>query len=767
MGFKLTDRIGFSPPFDFQPDLEPPSSVDSEKKSKVHLRIRFVPKSKANKYSNNYIRDLGVNDFIIIASKSEDSLIKKHQVSSFENSGITHKDIRIIHQIGLGVNLIKAIEEKKEISHDYVVEMLDWLGIEPESKYRDWGDILRQNIYAYVEAYPSAEKFKPPNELEQVFSIFQLCIKLGIIDISNMSGFISQEIFFALANTIRTAKLSEAQWNPYVFSRPNDPNIEPGSAKYNPLFNDFSEMKTGINLVFDSLWLDETSVFQEEEFSKKTSKQQQLENLSNDFKNALSGTLNDIIIWIRNFINNALSELRLDLIDDVETIGKIIRLYNAYVVGFVNGFIEFLAAIVEGIGSIISLFNFETMQAAVQTITGLINNFNWSEIKTLLITVLRNLFNFIDGDDIYKNAKEFGEFIPKLAEIIIDFIFIFKGVAKKVVTLKELLAKMPNQLKNANIAISELVSKLKLVGFDKKAIKALNEQGITTNVNLLLSKNLNASLGVPLKVIEGRIITISYEGTVLKTFKKKDLEAQKYIKRLNEDKTFLDDEIVKGLNKQRNNLRNTNLIFKETDEWFSKNRAKFMLRDQLDIKKIKKLWKNHTRIIKRELIGNDLQELSKIKNSKNYLRNKNIAKAKVQVEINGVTYEFDYIEHAGSGRQIKGSKGSPTNKSVKDTEFFDTEYQRTRNLDSETKIIELINEDISNLATQKGVPIESVKVKYISLKSTYDPCNVCKKELLLLQERYKTTIEVFRPFYVDEKGVRVSVKNNDNFIKIN
>jgi len=37
----------------------------------------------------------------------------------------------------------------------------------------------------------------------------------------------------------------------------------------------------------------------------------------------------------------------------------------------------------------------------------------------------------------------------------------------------------------------------------------------------------------------------------------------------------------------------------------------------------------------------------------------------------------------------------------------------------------------------------------MKLKTTYDPCNVCKRELLIRQELYKADIEVYRPVYFD------------------
>ena len=73
---------------------------------------------------------------------------------------------------------------------------------------------------------------------------------------------------------------------------------------------------------------------------------------------------------------------------------------------------------------------------------------------------------------------------------------------------------------------------------------------------------------------------------------------------------------------------------------------------------------------------------------------------------------------------------------------------------------------MAKLGSKLGLDLKDIKIKHIKLESTYDPCNVCKRELLLLQDRYKTTIEVLRPFYLDSKGNKQIVIDNDTFKKI-
>ena len=54
----------------------------------------------------------------------------------------------------------------------------------------------------------------------------------------------------------------------------------------------------------------------------------------------------------------------------------------------------------------------------------------------------------------------------------------------------------------------------------------------------------------------------------------------------------------------------------------------------------------------------------------------------------------------------------------------------------------------------------------IIIKTTYEPCYVCKTEILLHQEKLKANILVERPFYIDDKGIKQVVKKHSHFEKI-
>ena len=320
---------------------------------------------------------------------------------------------------------------------------------------------------------------------------------------------------------------------------------------------------------------------------------------------------------------------------------------------------------------------------------------------------------------------------------------------------------MPKQSQKLKKALIQLKNKA-VFDVDTQVLKTLKSKGVTISFELSFDKLFS---GIPeaviIKALNSRVFRVDFKGYPLKKFKnKKDLDS--YIKRLESDPLFFDNELAQGIKRYRNLFRSESPNFKKVHEWFAINRAKFMVGDELDVPKVKKLWAANNKIIKKELTGKRLDELTKIYET---LDKKNIATAKLEVEVNGKIEVFYYIENSGKGTKVTGSKGHASGRKVKDTEFTDTEFNRPRINDSESKIIELMNEDIAKIIDELGIPIDNLKVK-VSMDTTYDPCNVCKKELLLFQEQFNADLEVFRPFYIDEKGIKNVVVSGLDFIKL-
>ena len=130
-------------------------------------------------------------------------------------------------------------------------------------------------------------------------------------------------------------------------------------------------------------------------------------------------TVKKILQFCKQFLKQAF-----DFVDEG------IKCYNAVLVGIYNGTVEILAGIIEGIGQLISLLNPDNVKAIVDGVSKIFENGFWNGISTLIQKAIKGLFNFIDDDHIYKNAYEFGLFIPKIIEIVLDAIFAYKGAVK-------------------------------------------------------------------------------------------------------------------------------------------------------------------------------------------------------------------------------------------------------------------------------------------------------------------------------------------------
>ena len=744
--FEFADKFGYKSLFLTEEEDNIIQNIE-----KTPIKIIFYP--SFNKYKQKGGTPSEANSLYLYVFDNPKVTHQKSKVKALSDSGLSFYDLLPIYGLGLGKNLVKAVRKDSKNAKLIVDRLINFLEINT-SRYDGYRVNFLWRVNNFVDTYPRDEDVLGNSEL---FKIFQQCLRLGLIDISNTAETLAKEVFFAIAEEIRDLQLGEAFWNPDVATIKYEEKTS-DDAKYTPLLGSFKTLKNDLNEAFSKL------LFNTEPVSVIYNNEEQLkpeiilDNIAKDTRAAVDR----ILRWFAQFIQNAFTGV-------TSKLESVLQQYNAFLVGLINGLIELIASIVEAIGVLFSLLNYESLSQFVEGIKNFINNFNWATFKQLIWKELKALFSFIDGDEMYKNAYEFGTFIPKIFELVLDAIGLVKGAAKLAKSIVEMTQKFSKLLKASNEALQDLVKQLRLLGIDKSVLKRLEQKGIKIEARLIPNQSLNSSIGIPIKLYDGKRYTIWYEDVKLKRFKE-EKDANAYLKKLDKDKKFLEEEIAISkklkIQIQRTSFRSKNAIFKEIDDWFIENRSRFMQGDDLDYERVKVDWNASKNIVKKELLGDELKELSKLKNSTNFLKNKNVAKAKIEIEINGNSFEFDYIEHAGVGSKIEGSKGTPIGRNIKKSEFTDSELKETRLLDSEGKIIELINEDTAKLATDLGLKAQDIKVKRIILYTTYDPCNVCKKELLLLQEHYRTTIEVFRPFYFDKKGNKKVVTNNKTFNKI-
>ncbi|WP_326981779.1 hypothetical protein VUJ46_16295 [Chryseobacterium sp. MYb264] len=120
---------------------------------------------------------------------------------------------------------------------------------------------------------------------------------------------------------------------------------------------------------------------------------------------------------------------------------------------------------------------------------------------------------------------------------------------------------------------------------------------------------------------------------------------------------------------------------------------------------------------------------------------------------NGEEHFFDYIAHSGRGKKIENSIGAPSNSGNKKL-FYDSVEDDYRWYDSENKTLVQMDNDLV-LLDMSGAKVE------ISLKTTYEPCIMCKRELDIRRNWYNTIINVEHPFFKNEYGKYIGVKGHD------
>jgi len=733
--FKFGELFGMEPP-NFESQFPETTTSNEDIEGKIpskKIKSRIVMKFHYGKPNALEVRKpAGNNDLYIYVKKKNNVLITKKEVALLRHSGIEFKDIEVLN-FSLGKNLVKLIELDPKNANAMVDDLMDWMEIN-NTAHSDHRGFYLGYINAYVKTHPSDFEYEPPNGFEQFYELFVLCIELGVIDISNTAGFLQNEVFLALSKSIRDLKLGDERWNPKI-------GFEEKGAKYDPLFVNSENIKKGISVTLDKFLQGERPIPKTDELTTENAYAIIIED------KFLEG-LNVVIYEIKKFIVDALEGLT-DLLD------RELKMYNALVVGLINGFIELLASIVDAIGLLVGIFNYETQNQLAGAISKLIREFNWATAIVFIKKELKELFAFLFAEDGYEAAYEYGLFIPKIFEIVLDLIGLGKGVLKVGAKLVDITKQLPEMAILANKALNDLRLFLKLPSISKKLREDLVEKGI--NVSVKLSPVISAAAGFG-KFFDGKLIRVDYMGTELKVFKK-EADAKEYMQKLDKNATFYAQEVKRA----RNKFRNKSEVFQKIDKTHKEGRKKFKTADgELNTKKVKQAWLENLLINKTEIDNKTLQELSKLRVGG--LFNRSFAKGKMIIEYKGEKFEFSYREHAGPGSK-EGSKGFATGRQTSDGEFFDPEFNVPRKNDAEQKIIELMKEDIARLAEQLGIPFDSFKID-VKMQSTYNPCNVCKRDLYLFQEQFKTNIEIARPFYVDEKGLKQVVTNHDDFKKL-
>ena len=150
---------------------------------------------------------------------------------------------------------------------------------------------------------------------------------------------------------------------------------------------------------------------------------------------------------------------------------------------------------------------------------------------------------------------------------------------------------------------------------------------------------------------------------------------------------------------------------------------------------------------------------------------KNIAKAKVRVKYKGkeLFYKEDFIENAGDNKLRSNTVGKNVEEGYAEQTFLDQTTRQNRFDDSEGKILPSIDEDIGKIVDDFNSKSPNKKISHkdldieITIESSFEPCEICKREILIRAQMYNAKIEIYRPMFINNNGVKQIVRRDSEF----
>ena len=122
------------------------------------------------------------------------------------------------------------------------------------------------------------------------------------------------------------------------------------------------------------------------------------------------------------------------------------------------------------------------------------------------------------------------------------------------------------------------------------------------------------------------------------------------------------------------------------------------------------------------------------------------------------------MEHAGRGQKLPESFGLPEEEVLPKTFTIDTTSKtpRMRSRDAEIKIMNLLDEAVADVLEKHHLSPDDIEVEMI-MESTFEPCSVCKIEILSRLELYNGKMELRVPYWKDTNGIWRPVKDSIEF----
>lgn len=141
------------------------------------------------------------------------------------------------------------------------------------------------------------------------------------------------------------------------------------------------------------------------------------------------------------------------------------------------------------------------------------------------------------------------------------------------------------------------------------------------------------------------------------------------------------------------------------------------------------------------------------------LLNKNVATLKVRVVTKeGKLITKEYIAHAGKGKKIPNSVGAPQARPLREfTDYLGNGKKQKRWFDSENKMLMQMDKDLEPFTVMQMT---------MEWESTFTPCTICRREILIRKELYKAKVFVKSPKFKNLKGKKKHVKTSKQFEKL-
>lgn len=147
---------------------------------------------------------------------------------------------------------------------------------------------------------------------------------------------------------------------------------------------------------------------------------------------------------------------------------------------------------------------------------------------------------------------------------------------------------------------------------------------------------------------------------------------------------------------------------------------------------------------------------------------KNVMIANVSIKYKGVEYwSFDFLENAGERNYVASNTVGKNPEKIDKDKMYDSSTRQNRHNDTENKMFSFSDEkiaevlgDINNKQATK-ITYKDLEISY-RIESSFEPCIICKREILMRAEMYNAKFVIYSPEYIKSKKP-TPVENSGDF----